>query len=153
MYVEWITVPREADDYYGPNEAFRSHLAGNPKSWKTVHREAKGNDLRLRVTGGSVLQEYPIVIAAEAERVEVAVSGGVGVVPIRFEGLTSVDGLMLHRVGGERLTPLDQSVNGNDFWQTDYDAETKTYRMTFNLPLDGVAESTWVLGARAKQPD
>jgi len=153
MYVEWITVPRVADDYYGPNEAFRSHLAENPRSWKTVHREAKGNDLRLKVTGGSVLQEYPIIVAAEAERVEVAVSGGVGVVPIRFEGLRSVAGLTLHRKEGGRLTPLDQSVNGNDFWQTDYDAESKTYRMTFNLPLDGVAESTWVLGARARQPD
>ncbi|MHC4249135.1 MAG: LamG domain-containing protein [Planctomycetota bacterium] len=149
MYVEWITVPREADDYYGPNEAFRSHLAENPRSWKTVHREAKGNDLRLAVTGGSVLQEYPIVIATDAERVEVAVSGGVGVVPIRFEGLASVDGLMLHRKDGDRLTPLDQSVNGNDFWQTDYDAESRTYRMTFNLPLDGVAESTWVLAQRS----
>ena len=42
-------------------------------------------------------------------------------------------------------TKLDQSVRGNDFWQTDHDLTTNTYRMTYNVPLDGRTNSTWIL--------
>ena len=29
---------------------------------------------------------------------------------------------------------LDQSVHGNDFWQTDYDPSTRRWSRTFNIP-------------------
>jgi len=145
MDVEWITVPRIADDYYGPNEAFRSHLEQNPKSWKTVHREALGNDLKVSVTGGTLLRNYPIVVAATQPEVQVTIRGGVGVVPIRFEGLPSATGHRLYRLQDGARKALTQSVYGNDCWQTDYDAKSRSFKMTFNLPLDGVKQSTWVL--------
>ena len=40
---------------------------------------------------------------------------------------------------------VDQTAHGNDFWQTAYDTGTNTYRMSFNLPLDDVESSRWVL--------
>jgi hypothetical protein len=50
--------------------------------------------------------------------------------PLTFTGLS--------RSRGYRLLvdskPLDQSIHGNDFWQTDYDASTKSWRQTFNIP-------------------
>jgi len=146
--VEWITVPRVADDYYGPNEAFLAHLRQNPKSWKTVYREAIGDDLNVRVTGGKLLHGYPITVAATKPEVEVSIKGGVGAVPLRFEGLRSTAGYALFLLQGGRRIPLDQSVHGNDFWQTDCDAESGTYKMSFNLPLDGVEETTWLLTQR-----
>jgi len=148
LEVEWITVPRVADDYYGPNQAFLEHLRENPESWKTVYREAVGNDLAVRVAGGRLLHRYPLVVAAEAPEVQVTIRGGVGAVPIRFEGLPSATGYTLYRLEGARRIPLDQSVHGNDFWQADYDAESETYKLTFNLPLDGLEESTWILAHR-----
>jgi len=148
MDVEWITVPCVADDYYGPNEAFLAHLQQNPKSWKTVYREAIGNDLDVRVAGGTLLHKYPVIIAAAKPEVEVSIKGGVGAVPLRFEGLRSTAGYALFRLQGGRRVPLDQSVHGNDFWQTDCDAESGTYKMSFNLPLDGVEETTWLLTQR-----
>ena len=148
MDLEWITVPRVADDYYGPNKAFLAHLRQNPKSWKTVYREAAGNDLEVSVTGGELLHRYPIVVDARRQEVEVSIEGGVGVVPIRFQGLRTPAGYALYRLQGDGRVPLDQSAHGNDFWQTDYDVETGTYRMSFNLPLDGVEESSWVLAKR-----
>jgi hypothetical protein len=39
-----------------------------------------------------------------------------------FTGLSSHQGFVL-KVNGE---VVDQSTHGNDFWQTDYDAKTKT---------------------------
>jgi hypothetical protein len=30
--------------------------------------------------------------------------------------------------------PLNQAIHGSDFWQTDYDTETRTWSRTYNLP-------------------
>ena len=145
MDLEWITLPRIADDYYGPNEAFRTHLTATPSSWKTVYREARGNDLNVIVDGGVATHTYPIIIQASQPEVTVEIHGGVGAVPIQFDGLKTTSGYVLHQDIDGRLVPLDQSVHGNDFWQTDYDTGTKTYQMSFNLLLDGVESSKWVL--------
>ncbi len=143
--LEWITLPRAAEDYYGPNEAFRRHLADHPSSWKTVYREARGNDLNIKVDGGAMLNAYPVVIRTDKPEVRVAIRGGVGFVPIRFEGLPSTKGRALYRIVDGKDVKLDQSVHGNDFWQTDYDAGTRSFKMSFNLPLDGLEGSTWGL--------
>ncbi|MBT4757527.1 MAG: hypothetical protein HOO08_03950, partial [Opitutae bacterium] len=43
---------------------------------------------------------------------------------------------------------LDQSVHGNDFWQTDYDAKSNSFKMTFNLPLDKCGQTEWRLRSK-----
>jgi len=144
MDLEWITLPRVADDYYGPNEAFRTHLAANPRSWKTVYREARGNDLDVTVNGGLPTHTYPIIIRASQPEIKVDIRGGVGAVPIRFDGLETPSGYALYRDVEGRLVPLDQSVHGNDYWQTVYNPGSHSYQMSFNLPLDGVESSKWV---------
>jgi len=143
--VEWITLPRSADDYYGPNETFRTHVAENPSSWKTTYREAIGNDLKVVVNGGTLLHNYPIIIQAEQSAVSVQIDGGVGYVPIRFEGLKRATGYVLYQIIDGVETALDQSVHGNDFWQTDYDAKSNSFKMTFNLPLDQGGSTEWLL--------
>ena len=178
MDLEWLCVPRTAEDYYGPNEALRQHLLESPRSWKTIHREAVGNDLKVTAGGGTVLCNYPLLVRAEkplswAEmltrklhgysnslagiespaflksqappEITLEIQGGVGMVPVRFEGLKSIEGYKLYEKTGERLVPLDQSLHGNDFWQNDFDAASQTYSLTYNLPLDGKSSSTWVL--------
>jgi hypothetical protein len=145
MDLEWITLHREADDYYGPNEAYRTHLTEHPSSWKTTYREAIGNDLKVQVQGGSLLKAYPIKIQAQADPITVQIEGGVGYVPIRFEGLPSATGYQLYQVINGQAQALDQSVHGNDFWQTDYDTATNRYSRVYNLPLDELKTSTWML--------
>lgn len=145
MEVEWIAIPREADDYYGANAAFREHLAEYPRSWRTVHREAVGNDLRISVSGGKVKHDYPVIVQVEDAQVTVDITGGVGFVPIRFDALDSPYGYALHEVVDGQEIQLDQSVHGNDFWQADLDRATGTYRLSFNIPLDGKPTSRWVL--------
>lgn len=147
MDLEWITVPRNAEEYYGPNEALRQHLTESPRSWKTIHREAAGNNLALKATGGKVTHRYPIIVQAEKPTITVNIQGGVGFVPIRFDGLPSARGYRLYEVVDNKPVPLDQSTHGNDFWQTDYDPASKTYSLTYNLPLDGKTTSRWILKA------
>jgi len=143
--VEWITLPRVAADYYGPNTTFRKHVTENPSSWKTTHREAVGNDLKVTVDGGTLLKNYPVIIRTDQEEVTVDINGGVGFVPIRFEGLKQAKGYALYQIVEGKEVKLDQSVHGNDFWQTDYDVKTNRFKMTFNLPLDGLKKSKWKL--------
>jgi len=143
--VDWIVVPRIADDYYGPNESLRAHLEEHPRSWKTIYREAVGNDLVVNVTGGTVTKRYPIIIETDKTVVEVKIEGGVGYVPIRFDGLPSDTHFSLYEIRDGIESKLDQSVHGNDFWQKDLDSVTGTQRLTFNIPLDGKETSQWLL--------
>ena len=145
MELELITLPRIADDYYGPNELLKKHLSNTPNSWKTTYREASGNDLEVTAVGGKVLRRYPVIIQAEAPTVEVRIKGGVGYVPIRFEGLKAGTGFELVEVVDGHAVPLDQAARGNDFWQTDYDEKTQSYRLTYNLALDNKPTSVWRL--------
>ena len=145
MELELITLPNSADDYYGPNEAFRKHLQTHPSSWKTVYREAMQNDLRVSVAGGKLIRSYPILIEASGPEVIVDIRGGVGAVPISFSGLSSATGYTLYQVVDGKRQKFDQSVHGNDFWQTNFYPSSKTYTLTFNLPLDWFGQSRWVL--------
>ncbi|MEX1048731.1 MAG: hypothetical protein WED15_04330 [Akkermansiaceae bacterium] len=148
--LEWITLPKVAEDYYGPNQAFRQHLTEHPKSWKTTYREATANDLQVVVEGGKVTHRFPIEIEADSPTVEVRIRGGAGYVPIRFHNLKSVTDLALFEIIGGKEIQLNQAVHGNDFWQVDFDETKKTYQLTYNLPLDGKKESTWRLKTTAE---
>ncbi|MDF7808620.1 hypothetical protein P4E94_14315 [Pontiellaceae bacterium B12219] len=145
--VEWITLPRVADDYYGPNETFRNHLKKFSRSWKSVYREAIGNDLEVQTAGATVKHTYPLILeATRPDDIQMKITGGVGMVPVRIEGLESAE-YALYQVKGNDRIKLDQSVHGNDFWQTIYDPVSETYSLTYNLPLDGTKTSGWVLSA------
>ncbi len=143
--VEVITPHREADDYYGPNKTYRNHLAKHPRSWKTVYREALGNNLKPEVEGGTVKHPYPLIIeVTNQETVQFKINEGIGAVPVRFDGLKTPNHSLYQVVNGKQIK-LDQSVHGNDYWQTDYNPESDTYSLTVNLPLDGLRTSEWIL--------
>ncbi|MFT5109927.1 MAG: hypothetical protein ACI8XO_002694 [Verrucomicrobiales bacterium] len=132
--VEYIVMPQSAADYYGPNKALRKALVEDGNTWKMIHREAIGNDRRVMVEAGQLLGLHPdIRLRADDDGVVFSVAGGLGYVPITIEGLSSPRGYELE-VGGQRL---NQSVHGNDFWQTDYDPASRTWSRTYNVSLGG----------------
>ena len=129
--IEHIVMPQFAKDYYGPNEALRAALGQWENTWRMIHREAAGNDRRVEIKAGTLERLYPAVrIGTVDDRAEFTLAGGLGYVPVTFTGLTSPRGHALY-LDGQRL---DQSVHGNDFWQTDYDPATQRWEMTFNIP-------------------
>ena len=65
--------------------------------------------------------------------------------PVTLTGLHGPKSPKLYELLDGREHQVDQSVHGNDFWQTDFDPASQTYRLTYNLPLDGKPSSTWVL--------
>ncbi len=156
-----LSFPKDHNDYYGPNESFKSHLRVNPNSWKTVHREVVGNHISVTIdSGGDLVSNYPIVITVSnpdkecslgEDEVHFTISGGIGAVPIKFIGLDSRD-YMLYQQFYDGEVPLDQSVYKNDFWQTEFSFEYEmdeemlgTYSLAYNLKLDAFLVSSWVL--------
>lgn len=141
---EHVIMPQYAKDYYGPNESLRAALGQWENTWRMIHREATGDDRRVEVATGALESRYPTVrIQIAADHAELTIAGALGYVPVTFAGLTSHSGYAL-LLDGQRV---DQSVHGNDFWQTDYDAGKQCWEMTFNLPLSDEGSHTLSFGS------
>lgn len=122
--IEHIVMPQFANDYYGPNEALRVALAKDANTWRMIFREAKGNDRVIEMTKGKLVRIYPDVkVQVEKDEAALQVKGGIGYVPLTFTGLSSWRGSVL-KVNGE-IVP---------HWQCDYDADTRTWSRTYNVP-------------------
>ena len=129
--VEHLVIPQSAEDYYGSNEALRSALSDHGNTWKMVHREATGNTRRVSMKKGKLVHRFPDVrIATEDSAAEFKIEGGVGYVPVMLTGLSRPDRFEF-LLDGEIF---DQSQHGNDFWQADFDPDTATWSLTFNIP-------------------
>jgi len=142
--IEHLVLPQAAADYYGPNESLRAALATMQDTWRLVHREAVGNARRVEVRTGRLERVSPDVrVTAEHGLAEFTIAGGLGYVPITITGLAT------HRGGRFTIdgTPCDQSVHGNDFWQTDFEPETGTWSQTVTVPLPESADHTIRFGA------
>ncbi len=132
--LEHIVMPQFARDYFGPNEPLRTALGQWENTWRMIHREAVENDRRVAVDQGVLQQLYPSVcVRATNGRVACTLTGGLGYVPVTFTGLPSPRGYALF-LDDQRV---DQSVHGNDFWQTDYDPAEGRWSLTFNVPVGG----------------
>lgn len=132
--IEYIVMPQGVGDYYGPNKALRTALAKDGGTWKMIHREAVENDREVEVTRGKLMRTFPDVrIECEGDKASFKIMRGLGYVPVTFTRLSRHDDFVL-KVDG---AVVDQSVHGNDFWQTDYDPATESWSRTYNLPRDG----------------
>lgn len=145
LEVELITLPQKASDYYGSNEEFRCHIQQYPDSWRTIHREANGNDLHVEVFGGILKSSYPLrILVTNESKVRVKIIGGVGAIPMRFEGLPS-NNYILNQMKKDSEDRFAPEVHGNDYWQTDYNTKT-SFSLTFNISIgEYMTETTWVL--------
>ena len=135
--VELLVIPMAADDYYGPNDNLRASLKADANTFRPVLRQATGNNLRLHAIAGRLLRSYPPLVLVDASQsAEIEITGGLAYLPISFTGLNDF------RTGGLTISDdrkpsrVDQSVHGNDYWQTDYDPAVKTWTLTYNVNLD-----------------
>ncbi len=132
--LELVVFAADTAAYYGPDKSFQESLARDADTWRPVRSEAVGNALITLASHGTVMNSYPLVVAVDArQRAEVTVRGGLGHVPVTFTGLSQSRGYRLF-VDDKSV---NQSVHGNDFWQTDYDPAAQQWRQTFNIPLKG----------------
>jgi len=135
--VELVVLPVHEEDYYGPNEAFEKSLETGANTWEPVFRQAAGNNVDVSSSHGEILHQYPIVIKLDEKQcAEFEIFGGLGYVPVTFVGLNSYKDWVLERFTRGEWIKVDQSVHGNDYWQTDYDSCINKWSITYNVNLD-----------------
>jgi hypothetical protein len=132
--LELVVFPSDARAYYGPNESFRQELEKEADTWRPVQREATGTSMHWQLQHGKLERETPLAFSVDWRgRAGLTLTGGVGYVPVTFMGLKNNRDFELLVEG----KPLNQSVHGNDFWQTDYDEIRREWRVTYNILRDG----------------
>jgi hypothetical protein len=132
--LDYLVLPQSVADYYGPGQALRAALQADRNTWRMVLREATGNRRAVVVSEGRRVHRSPdIRIHTNSDQATFDVTGGPGYVLITITGLSSHSGYIL-TVDGKTL---DQRVQGNDLWQTDYDATTRRWSRSYNVPLPG----------------
>jgi hypothetical protein len=134
--LEWCVFPLRAEDYYGPDDVFRSALRDTANTWRPVHREAMGNPLRALVAHGTLEASWPPRIRVDRQqRAEVAFPKGLGHLPITFTCLKKPSGYKLsqHTKEGPRV------ISTGDFWQSDYDETVRTWSLTCNVTPEQAA--------------
>jgi hypothetical protein len=132
--LEHIIMPQATADYYGPNESLRNALTKDANTWRMIHREALGNDHHIEMRMGTLDRSHPaITISTKDDKAEFTLTNALGYVPVTFTGLHSASGFSL--LVDDK--PLNQSIHGNDFWQTNYDPGTKTWSQTYNVRAQG----------------
>ena len=140
--IEYLVLPADATRYYGPSADLLAVPAadfGTPELMRTL---ADGNRTDVQMTLGTLLGTHPIEVAVSATgvsipggevRAQLDLTGGFGHVPLVFEGLERHDGWRLEREVAGTWTDLGQEVEGNDYWQAEYDPGSASYRLVFNV--------------------
>ena len=135
LTVELVVLPMTTQTWYGTSD----YMAATTSLFNTPEQglqQAQGGRVSVQAVTGSLLSSYPVIIEADDGGDVVAqfsLTGGLGYVPVRFTGLESYGGYELQVQTGDSWQKVDQSVNGNDFWQCNYDYATQSYTLTFNV--------------------
>jgi hypothetical protein len=111
-------------------------LKENAGTWRMAYREAIGNDIDIRIEKGIVEQNYPVIITAEKDKAQFTIKGGNGYVPLTIKRLSTYKVPALYIKDNGSWKKIDQSYNGNDFWQTDFDQSSGTWEFSYNINMD-----------------
>ena len=134
---EQAIMPQFARDYYGPNANLKAALEKDENTWRMIQREAVGNDVAVKVSQGTLERVLPARVRAAGNRAQFTLTGGLGYVPVTISGLTDYRKPVLEmREGSGAWKVVNQAVHGADFWQADYNAASKTWDITYTVPLD-----------------
>ncbi|MDR2756901.1 MAG: hypothetical protein LBC20_14475 [Planctomycetaceae bacterium] len=136
--IEIFLLPSSYADYYGANENFKRALKKDAGTSRLAYREVAGNDIKVTTYDdeGKVERNYLPIIVAQNDKAHFKISGGIGFVPIIIKGLSSYRIPTLYRKHLENWEKIDQSHHGNDFWQTDFDQNSRTWEIIYNINMD-----------------
>lgn len=147
--VQWLNMPCEKEDYYGPSQIVNGFDAKDFNTSKIAYAYAVGSKYDITAQVGTVLNETPIKVACVDEQssgatvAEITVTGGMSWVPMTFTGVKHYAGYHLEQLVDGQWVKVDQSVSGNDYWQTYYDSVSCTYEFTYNVEHLGGSDAVY----------
>ena len=141
LVVEYVVVPADSHTYYGTSEYLLANRE-NMGSVDALYYQVTGAALNVTADVGQIVSSYPVYIQGEDGEIAASftLEGGLGYVPITVGGLSTYQNWQLQYREGDEWKPVDQSVNGNDYWQTYYDATSCSYEITYNVNHTGKTE-------------
>ena len=133
--VEYLIPPSDKAAYYGTSDYLTDLAAESYQSTAMMLKLAVDNKLMLESTIGTIIRAQPPMLqAASGETaVEFTLTGGLGYTPIIIHGLTQPNGWQLQQNG----VPVNQAVEGNDYWQAYSDADQGTFTLIYNVQNRG----------------
>ena len=140
--VEYLVPPASREAYYGASDYLSALTTPQLQSAQMGQRLARDNQLAVTPYVGTLDRTYPLELTAApgATAARFVLSGGLGYTPLTVRGLARPDGWRLERREGAAWARVDQSVEGNDYWQSYEDPRAGTYDLTFNLHNRGARE-------------
>jgi len=140
--VEYLVPPADKSAYYGESEYLLAMPPVEYQSTEMMRKLADENRLEVLASVGWVDREHPVELTAsdDTTAVQFTLTGGLGYTPVTIRGLARPDGWRLERREGEDWGRVDQSVEGNDYWQAYDDAATGTFDLVFNVLNRGSEE-------------
>jgi hypothetical protein len=135
--VEYLVPPADKAAWYGDNDILTELPAETFQSPEMMRMLAEGNHLEVEATVGTVLRAHPVEleVAEGVTAADFTLSGGLGYVPVSISGLARPDGWRLEKETEAGWERVDQSVEGNDYWQADTTGEG--FELVFNVPNRG----------------
>ena len=156
LLVEVVIFPKLDGDYYGPNSNFEEALALYGNSYELLYRESLGNTINATSPTNTIDSLYPLTVETIDNTGLVTITGGKGYVPLVFSGLTNSSNPELWKASDSCWELVDQSVHGKDFWQTNFNPQTSTFDLIYNvnqdLANDESAVIQYYLGTPPPQP-
>jgi len=134
--IERFYVPESPGDYYGPDQNLNQAVTNYGNTYAMAVREAIGNNLAVNMQSGTLIQTLPAIkIGLNSEFAQFAITGGLNYGPVTFMGASTYQYPTIEELVGTNWIMINQSVNGNDFWQADFNGTNRTWDITFNLKL------------------
>ena len=156
LLVEVVVFPKLNGDYYGPNSNFEQGLALYGNSYELLYRESLGNTINATSPTNTIDSLYPLTVETVDNTGLVTITGGKGYVPLVFSGVTNSSNPELWKTSDSCWELVDQSVHGKDFWQTNFNPQTSTFDLIYNvnqdLTNDASAVIQYYLGTTPPQP-
>ena len=96
---------------------------------------ALGNKYSVDVDHGTLISLYPIEIESAHDSLAAVftLSNGLGYTAVTISDLSQADGWILEINVSGIWQKVDQSVQGNDYWQANFDIVSQTYSLTYNI--------------------
>ena len=133
--VEYLVPPADKDRYYGEADYLLAMAAADYPSTEMMRTLAADNALDVEAEIGRVDRVHPVELTAESgtTAVQFNLTGGLGYTPVTIRGLARPNGWQLEQRSGDAWEAVDQSVEGNDYWQAYDDAASASFALVFNL--------------------
>lgn len=150
LLLEAVCLPKQVSDYYGTNANFIQALTQYGNTWELLQREVVGNTINATSPTHTISAQYPLTVTTSNNTGLVIITGGKNYIPLVFKGLTNITDPKLWKARNNCWELVNQANYGKDFWQTEYDAQTGTFELIYNvnqdITNDSVAIITYYLG-------